>query len=145
MLCPLTNHIYCRHKIESRRIEAEEDFNLPYRTLTNNAAIEEYTHETSTGTMVARRFSQATGKSVDYKLVTFEINDPENPKNWSKAYKWYCTMLIAAVCFIVALASAIVTADIEGVAMEFGVSEEVALLSVTLFVVGFGVGPMVFA
>jgi hypothetical protein len=95
--------------------------------------------------MVARRLSQATGKSIDYKLVTFEINDPENPKNWSKAYKWYCTMLIAVVCFVVALASAIVTADIEGVAMEFGVSEEVALLSVTLFVVGFGVGPMVFA
>jgi multidrug resistance protein len=32
-----------------------------------------------------------------------------------------------------------------GVAEEFNVSEEVALLSISLFVVGFGIGPMVFA
>ena len=107
--------------------------------------MEEYTHETAAGNIVTRRFSQATGHQVEYKLVTFEIDDKENPKNWSKVYKWYCTMLIAMVCFIVALASSIVTADIAGVSEEFGVSDEVSLLTVTLFVIGFGVGPMVFA
>lgn len=55
-------------------------------------------------------------------------------------YKWYCTMVVAATCFVVALASSVVTADIAGVAEEFNVSEEVALLTITLFVVGFGVG-----
>ncbi|KAI1503608.1 major facilitator superfamily domain-containing protein [Biscogniauxia marginata] len=83
--------------------------------------------------------------SVNYKLVTFDHDDPENPKNWSKAYKWYCTMVVACTCFVVALASSVVTPDIAGVAEEFGVSEEVALLSISLFVVGFGVGPMIFA
>jgi hypothetical protein len=107
--------------------------------------MDEYTHETAAGNIVTRKFSQATGHQVEYKLVTFEIDDKENPKNWSKLYKWYCTMLIALVCFIVALASSIVTADMEGVSKEFGVSEEVSLLTVTLFVIGFGVGPMVFA
>ncbi|KAI1633870.1 major facilitator superfamily domain-containing protein [Biscogniauxia mediterranea] len=83
--------------------------------------------------------------SVGYKLVTFDHDDPENPKNWSKVYKWYCTMVVACTCFVVAFASSVVTADIAGVAKEFNVSEEVALLSITLFVVGFGVGPMIFA
>lgn len=46
---------------------------------------------------------------------------------------------------IVAFNSSVITADLEGVVKEFNVSEEVALLSITLFVVGFGVGPMAFA
>ena len=48
--------------------------------------------------------------------------------------------MIASVCFTVAFNSAVITADIGGVAEEFGVSEEAALLSVTLFVIGFGIG-----
>ena len=54
-------------------------------------------------------------------------------------------MCVAVTCFVVAFNSSVITADIEGVAQEFNVSEEVALLSITLFVVGFGVGPMAFA
>ncbi|KAK7207797.1 major facilitator superfamily domain-containing protein [Myxozyma melibiosi] len=80
-----------------------------------------------------------------FKLVTFTPDDPGNPKNWSKAYKWYCTMLVASLCFAVAFGSAVVTGDIEGVMEEFNVSEEVVILTVTLFVVGFGIGPMFFA
>ncbi len=48
--------------------------------------------------------------------------------------------MIASVCFVVAFASSVVTADIEGVCETFGVSEEVGLLTITLFVVGFGIG-----
>ncbi|KAL1837706.1 hypothetical protein VTJ49DRAFT_3503 [Mycothermus thermophilus] len=81
----------------------------------------------------------------DYKLVAFAEGDPENPKNWSKAYKWYITMVVAATCFVVALCSSIVTADIIGVEESFNVSHEAALVPVTVFVVGFGVGPMIFA
>ena len=49
-------------------------------------------------------------------------------------------MVVALTCFVVAFASSVVTPDIDGVAEEFNVSTEVALLSITLFVVGFGVG-----
>lgn len=54
-------------------------------------------------------------------------------------------MCVALVCFVVAFNSAVITADIASVAEEFNVSEEVALLSISLFVVGFGIGPMAFA
>lgn len=106
--------------------------------MTNEANLEEYTKETASGEMDAG-VRTPDGKG-DYKLVTFLPNDPENPKNWSKAYKWYITMIVALTCFVVAFASSVVTADIVGVTEEFGVSEEVALLSITLFVVGFGIG-----
>ncbi|KAK9470654.1 major facilitator superfamily domain-containing protein [Dipodascopsis tothii] len=79
------------------------------------------------------------------KLVTFLPGDSENPKNWSRAYKWYCTMVVAVLCFSVAFGSAVVTGDLEAVSAQFDVSMEVSILTVTLFVIGFGVGPLVFA
>ncbi|KAF2711667.1 multidrug resistant protein [Pleomassaria siparia CBS 279.74] len=119
--------------------------NLPYRTLSQNANLEEYTQETLDGQILREVKSAATGRIERYELVTWKIDDPENPKNWSKAYKWWCTMCVALTCFVVAFNSAVITADIEGVAEEFNVSVEVALLSISLFVVGFGIGPMAFA
>jgi MFS family permease len=82
---------------------------------------------------------------TEHKIVAFAPDDPGNPKNWSKAYKWYITLVVAMTCFVVAFASSVITADIAGVVKEFDVSEEVALVSISVFVVGFGVGPMVFA
>ena len=54
-------------------------------------------------------------------------------------------MVVAVTCFVVAFNSSVITAGIIGVERSFNVSEEAALLSVSLFVVGFGVGPMAFA
>lgn len=113
------------------------DVNLPYRTLSSDANLEEYTTENQEGEIPA---GFGPNEKTEYQLVTFLPNDPENPKNWSKAFKWWCTMVVAITCFVVAFASSVVTADIAGVQKEFGVSEEVALLSITLFVMGFGIG-----
>lgn len=117
------------------------DVNLPYRTLSPQANMAEYTTEQPGGEIPT---VTSDGKRK-YKLVAFVPNDPHNPKNWSKAYKWYCTMVVALTCFVVAFASAVITADITAPAEELGVSEEVSLLAVSVFVVGFGIGPMVFA
>lgn len=121
-----------------------EDGGLPFRTLTDHADMEEYTQTNALGVILSREKTN-DGKIVGYKLVAFHDNDPGNPKTWSKAYKWYCTMVVAFTCFVVALCSSVITADLIGVSQEFGVSDEIALLSVTLFVIGFGLGPMVFA
>lgn len=112
---------------------------LPVRTLSREANLDEYRKETATGTIMKKTISK-DGHMEKYKLVTFKIDDPENPKNWSKPYKWWCTAMIASVCFVVAFASSVITADIEGMAETFGVSEEVGMLTITLFVVGFGIG-----
>ena len=54
-------------------------------------------------------------------------------------------MVVAFTCFVVAFNSAVITADLEGVSETFQVSMEVALLTITVFVIGFGVGPLAFA
>ena len=168
-----------RDSSHKERFDPELDIDLPYRTLTSDARLDEYKREVPGGEIptlappsrattrnsisrhhannsnnnnnVAGANNNTGGEGAqperlqEYRLVAFEPNDPENPKNWSKAFKWYITMVVAATCFVVALASSVVTADIPGVSREFGVSEEVSLLSISLFVVGFGVGPMAFA
>ncbi|KKZ67332.1 hypothetical protein EMCG_06981 [[Emmonsia] crescens] len=118
---------------------------LPSRMLRETATLEEYTQETREGRIIKPVRSNVTGKIEDYDLVTFKIDDPENPKNWSKARKWYITMVVAVTCFVVAFDSSVITAGISQVAEEFQIGDIVALLTITVFVIGFGVGPMVFA
>ena len=142
---PVTRTHSNRSRIHRSRTYASEkeprdpnmDFNLPYRTFTSQANLNEYNVENVKGEVEGKM--EPDGQH-HYKLVTFTPNDPENPKNWSKGYKWYCTMVVAITCFVVAFASSVITADLIGVQEEFNVSEEVALLSITVFVVGFGVG-----
>lgn len=110
--------------------------------LNDDADMQEYLEETATGVILKRTLSRKSGKYEEHELVTFTVNDPENPKNWSKAYKWYCTMSVAFTCFVVAFCSAVITADLEGPSKTFNVSEEVSLLTITLFVIGFGVGKL---
>jgi multidrug resistance protein len=139
------DHEKDRHAARQPIRDEADAVNLPYRTLSNEANLEEYTQETIDGQILREVRSNATGKIERYELVTWKIDDPENPKNWSKAYKWWCTMCVAITCFVVAFNSAVITADLEGVSETFNVSEEVSLLTITLFVIGFGVGPMAFA
>lgn len=113
---------------------------LPLRELNDAANLDEYTEETREGEIARPVRSNLTGKIEDYNLVTFTVGDPGNPKNWSKAFKWYCTLVVAFTCFVVAFTSSVVTPGIEGLQEEFGISETVGLLTVTLFVIGFGVG-----
>lgn len=113
---------------------------LPYGTVADGANLEEFVTETKSGNIVKPVKSNVTGKEEDYNLVTFTIDDPDNPKNWSKAYKWWCTIVVAFTCFVVAFASSVITADLEGVGDDFNVSREVTMLPITVFVVGFGVG-----
>lgn len=65
----------------------EDVINLPLRSLSNDANLEEYTRETIDGQMLREVRTNATGHIERYELVTFKIDDPENPKNWSKAWK----------------------------------------------------------
>ncbi|CAG8899814.1 unnamed protein product [Penicillium egyptiacum] len=123
----------------------DDYLDLPVREVNDCANLSEYITETRTGEIIKPIKSNVTGKIEDWKLVTFTIDDPENPKNWSKAFKWYCTMIVAFTCFVVAFCSSVITADVEGPIEEFSIGREASLVVITVFVIGFGLGPMVFA
>jgi DHA1 family multidrug resistance protein-like MFS transporter len=67
-------------------------------------------------------------------------DDPENPMNFSRTKKWFITMITALLTFCVSFASSIFSTATFATADEFGVSAEVMILGVSLYVLGFACG-----
>ena len=67
------------------------------------------------------------------------------PMNWSTFKKVFVTFEICLLTFSVYIGSAIYSAGEETVVKDFGVSQTKATLGLTLFVAGYGLGPMIWA
>lgn len=72
-------------------------------------------------------------------------DDPENPYNWPMLFKVFFIFQVCILTAFVYMASAIYTPGVDQVMKVFHVSETVAVLPLTLFVFGYGIGPMVFS
>lgn len=104
---------------------------------------EEHDHQLSS-TITGQVIDPEKGRDVT--MVTwFGDNDPENPINWSTSKKVFVTFEICLLTFSVYIGSAIYTAGIQDVVQTFGVSQVKATLGLTLFVAGYGLGPMIWA
>lgn len=83
-----------------------------------------------------------SGTEDDPHVVAWVPGDPRNPMNFSKGMKWYITLMVSFATLTVSLVSSAYSGGIGQVVHEFGVSEEVAILGVSLFVLGFAVCPL---
>ncbi|KAK6597974.1 MFS multidrug transporter [Botrytis cinerea] len=80
----------------------------------------------------------------DPNLITWDgPDDPENPMNWNTKKKWIITVILGLMTFVVTFASSVFSTATIVVAELYDVSEEVAVLGTSLFVLGFGVGPLI--
>ncbi|EMD00944.1 hypothetical protein BAUCODRAFT_29322 [Baudoinia panamericana UAMH 10762] len=89
------------------------------------------------------RIDPEKGRDVD--VVGWMENDPENPMNWSTPKKFFVTFEICLLTTSVYIGSSIYSSGIENVMEVFGVSQVAATLGLTLFVAGYGVGPMLWS
>lgn len=78
-------------------------------------------------------------------LVHWIPNDAQNPFNFPPSMRWLITVLAALSCFSISLTSSAYTGGINDIESEFGVSNGVAQLGVSLFVLGFAFGPLITA
>ena len=69
----------------------------------------------------------------------------QNPQNWPLWKKCFVTSEICLLTFSVYIGSAIFTPGIPTLIKEFGISEVVATLGLTLFVAGYGLGPLLWS
>lgn len=81
----------------------------------------------------------------EVQFVTFVIDDPENPQNWSRRFKWTITLVASFLVLAVAYGSAAPTGGMSLICDKFHVSEEVANLTVAIMVIGFAVGPLIWS
>ncbi|KAF5025805.1 hypothetical protein F66182_2138 [Fusarium sp. NRRL 66182] len=72
-------------------------------------------------------------------------DDGENPHNWSSSRRMGVSVIICLYTFVVYTSSAIYTSSTEGVMHAFGVSQLKATLGLSLYVLGYGVGPLIFS
>ncbi|KAI0044858.1 putative caffeine resistance protein 5 [Auriscalpium vulgare] len=72
-------------------------------------------------------------------------DDPENPQNWTSGKKLWVLFLTCLWTFTMYIGSSIFTAGVISVTQDFGVSQVAATLGLTLFVLGYGTGPMLLA
>lgn len=114
--------------------DERSDFTLP----------EEYTagsHQSTTDSNAIDGVKQGAQVLVSW----YSDHDPENPQNWSSTKKTWVSTLLFAYTFTAYLGSSIYTASIPGIVDEFGVSQTVASLGLSLYVAAYGIAPMVLA
>jgi hypothetical protein len=92
----------------------------------------------------AEQLKKKESKQKDPNLIEWDgESDPENPMNWPQSKKWIVTIALGMMTFCVTFASSVFSNATVPTAELFGVSTEVTTLGTSLFVLGFGAGPLV--
>jgi MFS family permease len=88
---------------------------------------------------------EGEGTEDDPYVVEWIENDPRNPMTWAKTKKWIMAIAVANSVLVVSFCSSAFSGGIQQIMVEFGVSQEIVTLGVSLFVLGFALGPLLWA
>jgi MFS family permease len=77
--------------------------------------------------------------------VEFIENDTRDPMKFSSSRKWLITLVQAGATLSVSFGSSAFSGGIGSLVEDMGVSTEVAILTVSLYVLGFAIGPLLWA
>ncbi|KAJ3788558.1 MFS general substrate transporter [Lentinula aff. detonsa] len=100
--------------------------------------------ETDSGNSSHARYA-GSGTRQDPYIVVWDEEDPEDPYNWSNTRKWIITTQLALTTFTVSFSSSSYSGGLEDITRDLNVSDELAVLGISLYVLGFAVGPLLFA
>ncbi|KAH8424832.1 uncharacterized protein LDX57_002575 [Aspergillus melleus] len=94
-----------------------------------------------------QRDEESSSKQAEAVILVawYSELDAENPQNWSSWKKTMVTAVLSLYTFTVYCASAIYTPSVEGVMNEYGVNHTVSTLGLSLYVLGYGTGPLAFS
>ena len=90
-----------------------------------------FSHSLVTEAVLNHKYHGA-GTDDDPYAVDFIPHDPRNPMGFSMLKKWTLTLLVAFATLCVSFASSAYTGDLEQVIAEFGCSDEIATLGLSL-------------
>lgn len=87
---------------------------------------------------------QSPAKALNIRL-TYSINDPDNPRNWPAWKRWYIGCYTSWLNVLTCWCAGSFSSASESIAKEFRVSSEVTTLGLSLYILGFAIGPMLLA
>ena len=89
----------------------------------------------------------AEAEVVDPNIVDWDgPDDPENPMNWPASRKWKLISVLALVTLVTPLASSFFAPGVPQVMKTFGATSNItAALVVSIYILGFAIGPLIVA
>ncbi|KAF8187021.1 multidrug resistance protein 4 [Mycena galopus ATCC 62051] len=72
--------------------------------------------------------------------------NPENPRNWTTARKWYTTAIVSLYMFVSPFSSSIMAPGLSEIRTRYDIeSETVLAMTLSIFLLSFGIGPLILA
>ncbi|EDK40950.2 hypothetical protein PGUG_05048 [Meyerozyma guilliermondii ATCC 6260] len=144
----LSGHKYFNHR------EEQPDYEIPTKYLSgsekNEFTVTQESQESSESSISSSSSSSTIAAidevKADDSLIVVDWDgpdDPENPYNWPLLQKVIFAGEIAFLTLSVYMGSAIYTPGIDYLMEDLGITKVKATLPLTMFVIGYGLGPMV--
>lgn len=126
---------------DSKAIEAGIQYDFRRGIHEKDLASKAELHDLENGSTSPESHGPDERPSTDPNLVDWEgENDPENPLHFSLKRKIWMSTMASCLTFGVSFSSSVFSADTAVTAEKFNVSEEVMILGVSLYVLGFSCG-----
>ena len=100
---------------------------------------------TRDGELATAKVYDGAGTTSDPYIVEFYNGDPGNPLNFSHMKKWFIISIVTVSVFAVTLTSSAYSGSANEVLEEFRCSTELFSLGISLYVLGFAIGPALWA
>jgi hypothetical protein len=97
------------------------------------------------GDMEKNHVYEGQGTEQDPFVVEFQKDDAENPMNWGQTRKWLVACIATLSVFVVTFTSSAYSESSVEILRDFGTSTEVFVLGVSVYVLGFAIGPVMWA
>ncbi|QIW99372.1 hypothetical protein AMS68_004890 [Peltaster fructicola] len=143
-----TSSVKSSRSVASSDVEKEglEDAEQPYRPAGELEASEHDLEKATTRQSMGGGSLAPTKTKDGHILIDFySTDDPENPLNWSTTRKTVASLQIYIYTLAVYMGSAIYTPSVQGVQDEFGVGTVAASLGLALYVLAYGIGPILWS
>lgn len=142
-----TNNRFFKYPEEQSDFEIPESYSIRMREVDHEGMLPSPETLASSTVYNSDREHKATETTKDTSILVgwYNENDTANPHNWSNLRRAFLASLICAYTFVVYLSSAIYASSTEGVMEEFKVGKIKASLGLAMYVLGYGVGPLLFS
>ncbi|CAF1049368.1 unnamed protein product [Adineta steineri] len=97
-----------------------------------------------TSTLLQENYKGKGNESSPY-IINWLRYDPENPMKWLSIYKWFLTFLVTVATLAISFCSSAYTGPFNELKQQFHIGDEVITLGISLYVLGFAIGPLLWA
>ncbi|KAH7402730.1 major facilitator superfamily domain-containing protein [Pyrenochaeta sp. MPI-SDFR-AT-0127] len=125
------------HYVKHRKFDFSR---RPAKAISSSSSTDDLPFEASPDN-VGSELKQAQTSLVDWKGP----DDPSNPQNWPMSHKIFMTFIICLYTFAVYVGSSIYSSSQGAVIEIFGVSHVEGSLGIALYVLGYGIGCLLFS